>query len=99
MGFKGVFIARTCFSDVIARAKAFGGIQYNAFTMLYESMVFPVISYGDAIWATQFFLNAFMPFRTEQRDTFLMLEDIPKTQQYLGILVGRQLQQNVGNQF
>ena len=40
---------------LIAKAKAFGGIQYDAFTKLYESMVFPVISCGASIWGTQSF--------------------------------------------
>ena len=40
---------------LIAKTKAFGGLQYDAFTKLYKSMVFPVISYGSAIWCTQSF--------------------------------------------
>ena len=39
----------------IAKTKAFGDLQYNVFTKLYESMVFPVISYGGAIWSIQSF--------------------------------------------
>ena len=38
---------------LIAKMKTFVGLQYDAFTKLYESMVFPLISYGAAIWATQ----------------------------------------------
>ena len=34
---------------LIAETKAFGGLQYDVFTKLYESIVFPVISYGAAI--------------------------------------------------
>ena len=38
---------------LIAKSKAFGGIQYGPFTKLYESVVCPVISYSAAIWGTQ----------------------------------------------
>ena len=40
---------------LIAKTKAFGGLQYDALTKLYESMFFPVISYRAAIWSTQSF--------------------------------------------
>ncbi len=38
---------------LIAKSKAFGGLQYDAFTKLYDSMVCPVILYGAAVWGTQ----------------------------------------------
>ena len=38
---------------LIAKTKAFSGLRYYAFTKLYKSIVYPVISYGAALWATQ----------------------------------------------
>jgi len=35
---------------IIAKSKAFGGIPYKSFTLLYNSCVLPTITYGAAIW-------------------------------------------------
>jgi hypothetical protein len=40
---------------VIAKAKSFGGVSYDVFTKLSESVVCPVIAYGAAIWGTEMF--------------------------------------------
>jgi hypothetical protein len=37
---------------IIAKVKSFGGVPYNVYTKLYDSIVFPVIAYGAAIWGT-----------------------------------------------
>ncbi|MES9880789.1 MAG: reverse transcriptase family protein [Sedimenticola sp.] len=38
---------------LIAKSKTLGGLQYDVFTKLYESIVCPVILYGAAIWGTR----------------------------------------------
>ena len=38
---------------LIAKSKAFSGLQYEPYTKLYDAIVVPIISYGAAIWATQ----------------------------------------------
>ena len=35
---------------VISKYKAFGGLPYNSYTKLYDSIVYSTISYGAAIW-------------------------------------------------
>ena len=35
---------------VISKFKAFGGLHYNTFTKLHDSVVWSTISYGAAIW-------------------------------------------------
>ena len=40
---------------VIAKVKSFGGVPYNVYTKLYDSVVCPVITYGAAIWGTESF--------------------------------------------
>ena len=40
---------------IIAKAKSFGGLPYNVFYKLYESIVCPVIMYGAPIWGTECF--------------------------------------------
>jgi hypothetical protein len=40
---------------LIAKSKCFGGLAYNCFVKLYESMVMPVITYGAAVWGNQQF--------------------------------------------
>ena len=35
---------------VIAKCKVAGGVPYNVFTKLYDSIVWPVIAYGAAVW-------------------------------------------------
>ncbi len=37
---------------LIAKCKASGGMPYNVYTKLYDSLVQPIISYGAAIWGT-----------------------------------------------
>ena len=38
---------------LIAKSKAFGGMPFNCFRKLYESMVMPIIEYGAAVWGQQ----------------------------------------------
>lgn len=38
---------------LIAKSKAFGGFRYSTFTKLYDTLVYPVINYGSAIWGTR----------------------------------------------
>jgi hypothetical protein len=38
---------------LIATSKSIGGMPYNVFTKLYDSMVRPVISHGASIWGTK----------------------------------------------
>ena len=40
---------------VISKFKAFGGLPYNTFTKLYDSVVWSTISYGAAIWGDRSF--------------------------------------------
>ena len=40
---------------LIARTKGFGGLPYSTFTKLYDSLVYPAISYGAAIWGDKEF--------------------------------------------
>lgn len=35
---------------VIAQCKQIWGVPYNVYTKLYDSIVWPVIAYGAAIW-------------------------------------------------
>ena len=37
---------------LIAKYNSMGGMPYDVFTKLYDSMVWPIISYGAAIWGT-----------------------------------------------
>jgi len=38
---------------LITKFKVMGGMPYNVYTQLYETMVWPVISYGAPIWGTR----------------------------------------------
>ena len=40
---------------LIAKFKALGGMLYDVFTKLYDSLVWPVIAYGAAIWGDRSF--------------------------------------------
>ena len=40
---------------IIAKSKAFGGLPYDVFYKIYESIVCPVIMYGAPIWGTECF--------------------------------------------
>ena len=40
---------------LIAKFKCMGGMPYDVFTRLYDSLVWPVISYGASIWGTKSF--------------------------------------------
>ncbi len=40
---------------LIAKYKAFGDFQYSTFTKLYDTLVYPVIEYGSAVWGTRDF--------------------------------------------
>ncbi|XP_053402804.1 uncharacterized protein LOC128558049 [Mercenaria mercenaria] len=40
---------------VIAKCKVMGGFPYDVFTKLYDTVVWPVISYGSAIWGYRSF--------------------------------------------
>ncbi len=35
---------------LIAKYKAFGGLPYNCYTKLYNSLVQPIIDYGSSVW-------------------------------------------------
>ena len=35
---------------LIAKSKALGGMAYKVFTKLYDTVVWPVISYGASVW-------------------------------------------------
>lgn len=45
---------------IIAKFKVIGDVPYNVFTKLYDSVVWPVIGYGAAVWGhkTFFCINA-----------------------------------------
>ena len=47
--------ANRALSLIIVKSKAHGGFQYSTFTKLFDSLVWPVISYGAAIWGTRDF--------------------------------------------
>jgi hypothetical protein len=40
---------------LIAKDKAHGGMPYNIFTRLYDTLVQPIISYGAAIWGQKYY--------------------------------------------
>lgn len=40
---------------VIAKCKSMGGVPYDLFTRLYDTVVWPVISYGSAVWGYRSF--------------------------------------------
>ena len=40
---------------LIAKSKALGGMPYKVFTKLYDTVVWPVISYGAAVWGGKVF--------------------------------------------
>ena len=42
---------------LIAKSKAMGGIPYNCFKKLYESIVLSVIHYGSAVWGQNQFTS------------------------------------------
>ena len=57
---------------IIAKSKAFGGLPYDAFYKLYESIVCPVIMYGAPIWG-QNALAVYRQCKIEQLGISLML--------------------------
>ena len=40
---------------IIAKSKAFGGIPFNCFKKMYESIVVPIVNYGSCVWGQQQF--------------------------------------------
>ena len=40
---------------LIAKSKALGGMPYKVFTKLYDTMVWPVVAYGAAVWGDKVF--------------------------------------------
>lgn len=38
---------------LIAKSKTYGGLPFNCFTKLYDSLVLPIIMYGAAVWGTR----------------------------------------------
>ncbi|KAK6181789.1 hypothetical protein SNE40_009574 [Patella caerulea] len=40
---------------LIAKAKCMGGLPYDSFTKLYNNLIYPIISYGAAIWGDREF--------------------------------------------
>ena len=47
--------ASRAFGLLIAKYKNMGGMPYDVFTKLFESMVWPIISYGAALWGSKSF--------------------------------------------
>lgn len=47
--------ANRALSLLIVKTKANGGFQYSTFTKLFDTLVWPVISYGASIWGTRSF--------------------------------------------
>jgi hypothetical protein len=47
-------------SLLIVKSKAHGGFHFDAYTNLYDSLVWSVISYGAAIWGTRGFSITFL---------------------------------------
>ena len=45
--------ASRALDPLIAKYKSIGGMPFKVFTRLYDSLVWPVISYGAAIWGTK----------------------------------------------
>ena len=43
-------VAQSALELLIAKCKAIGGVPYNVFTKLYDSVVWPVINYSAPIW-------------------------------------------------
>jgi len=35
---------------IISKSRAFGGFHYSTFTKLYDSLVWPIISYSAPLW-------------------------------------------------
>jgi hypothetical protein len=59
---------------LIAKDKAYGGMPYNIFTKLYDSLVEPVISYGAAIWG----LKSYGVIRSVQQRAMKYFLGLPK---------------------
>ncbi len=38
---------------LIAKSKTYGGLLYDCFTKLYDSLVQPITDYGSAIWGNK----------------------------------------------
>ena len=64
---------------LIAKTKAFSGLQYDAFTKLYVSIVFPVIRMVP-LYGPLSHITVLMQFKTERRDTFLTSADTRQMQ-------------------
>ncbi len=45
--------ARRALGLLIAKYKPFGGLPYDCYTKLYDSLVQPIIDYGSSIWGTK----------------------------------------------
>jgi hypothetical protein len=48
-------VAQSAFGLLIAKSKAIGGVLYDAFKKLFDSLVWPVIAYGASVWGTKSF--------------------------------------------
>ena len=83
---------------LIAKTKDVGGLQYDVFTKLYESIVFPVISYGAAIWATQLY-NSINAVQNRAARYFLNVGRYTPNAAWLVISVGHRSRRNVGKLF
>ena len=59
---------------VISRYKTFGGLPYNSFTKLYDSVVYSTVSYGAAVWGENTF-SAFRQSKKEWKDSLWELVD------------------------
>ena len=47
--------ASRAFGLLIAKAKRLGGLLFQVFTSLYDSVVWPVIAYGAVVWGDRLF--------------------------------------------
>ena len=45
--------ARKALSCIIARSKFLGGLMYNTYTQLFNSLVLPVIDYSSPVWGNK----------------------------------------------
>ena len=45
--------ARKALAEMCARYRQFGGFHYKSFTLLYNSLVVPILDYGACLWGHQ----------------------------------------------
>ena len=81
---------------LIAKYKCIGGMPYHVFSKLYDTLVWPVISYGASVWGTKSFscINA---VQNRAMRFFLVPANIHPQPLCLGIWVGHLPLLNSGN--